>query len=104
MGGAHSGTCWGVGALTDFTVFPWPPELLCLSNEMQVYVSRSYLQSLGYSASDLVIPNWNGVYQCQPHITSSQVTFTIPHSGCGTTQQVNLGLPTLPPTEKAFLQ
>ncbi|XP_053778644.1 scavenger receptor cysteine-rich domain-containing protein DMBT1 [Desmodus rotundus] len=64
-------------------------KLLCLSNEMQVYVSRSYLQSLGYSASDLVIPNWNGVYQCQPHITSSQVTFTIPHSGCGTTQQVN---------------
>ncbi|XP_053524642.1 deleted in malignant brain tumors 1 protein [Artibeus jamaicensis] len=64
-------------------------KLLCLSNEMQVNVSRRYLQSLGYSASDLVIPNWNRVYQCQPHITSSQVTFTIPHSGCGTTQQVS---------------
>ncbi|XP_036915472.1 deleted in malignant brain tumors 1 protein-like [Sturnira hondurensis] len=76
-------------------------KLLCLSNEMQVNVSRRYLQSLGYSASDLVIPDWNRVYQCKPHITSSQVTFTIPHSGCGTTQQVSLGLPTLPPTEKA---
>ncbi|XP_036915464.1 deleted in malignant brain tumors 1 protein [Sturnira hondurensis] len=64
-------------------------KLLCLSNEMQVNVSRRYLQSLGYSASDLVIPDWNRVYQCKPHITSSQVTFTIPHSGCGTTQQVN---------------
>ncbi|XP_045709956.1 LOW QUALITY PROTEIN: deleted in malignant brain tumors 1 protein [Phyllostomus hastatus] len=64
-------------------------KLLCLSNEMQVNVSRRYLESLGYSASDLVIPSWNGVYQCRPHITSSQVTFTIPHSGCGTTQQVD---------------
>ncbi|KAM5322414.1 scavenger receptor cysteine-rich domain-containing protein DMBT1 isoform 3-T3 [Glossophaga mutica] len=64
-------------------------KLLCLPNEMQVNVSTRYLKSLGYSASDLVIPNWNRVYQCKPHITSSQVTFRIPHSGCGTTQQVN---------------
>lgn len=59
---------------------------------MQAKVSRGYLQSLGYSAWDLIIPNWSGVDQCKPQITSSEVTFTIPYSGCGTTQQVSLGL------------
>ncbi|KAK2496673.1 hypothetical protein MC885_006291 [Smutsia gigantea] len=64
-------------------------HLLCLPNHMQASVSRSYLQSLGYSAWDLVIPNWNGSYLCQTQITSSQVTFTIPYTGCGTTKQVD---------------
>lgn len=64
-------------------------KLLCLQNQMQANVSRSYLQSLGYSAWDLAIPTWNETYQCKPQITSSQVTFTIPYSGCGTTQKVD---------------
>lgn len=64
-------------------------KLLCLRDQMQAKVSRGYLQSLGYSAWDLIIPNWSGVDQCKPQITSSQVTFTIPYSGCGTTQQVD---------------
>ncbi|XP_066211733.1 deleted in malignant brain tumors 1 protein isoform X2 [Saccopteryx leptura] len=64
-------------------------KLLCLPNQMQANVSRGYLQSLGYSARDLAIPGWNQVYQCQPRITSSHVSFTIPYSGCGTTQQVD---------------
>ncbi|KAM7073974.1 scavenger receptor cysteine-rich domain-containing protein DMBT1 isoform 35-T35 [Molossus nigricans] len=64
-------------------------QLLCLPDQMQASVSRGYLQSLGYSAWDLVIPNWNSVSQCQPRITSSRVTFAIPYSGCGTTQQVD---------------
>ncbi|XP_039093884.1 deleted in malignant brain tumors 1 protein-like, partial [Hyaena hyaena] len=64
-------------------------KLLCLPNHMQATVSRSYLQSLGYSAKDLVIPSWNEIYQCQPQITASQVTFTIPYSGCGTIKQVD---------------
>uniref|UniRef100_A0A2R8M720 Scavenger receptor cysteine-rich domain-containing protein DMBT1 n=1 Tax=Callithrix jacchus TaxID=9483 RepID=A0A2R8M720_CALJA len=64
-------------------------NLLCLPNHMQASVSRSYLQSLGFSASDLVISNWNGYYQCRPQITLSQVIFTIPYSGCGTIKQVD---------------
>lgn len=62
---------------------------------MQASVSRDYLQSMGYSARDLVIPGWNGSYQCQPQITQRQVIFTIPYTGCGTTKQVSLALPTL---------
>uniref|UniRef100_A0A2K5DXZ8 Scavenger receptor cysteine-rich domain-containing protein DMBT1 n=1 Tax=Aotus nancymaae TaxID=37293 RepID=A0A2K5DXZ8_AOTNA len=64
-------------------------NLLCLPNHMQASVSRSYLQSLGFSASDLVISNWNGYHQCRPQIMPSQVIFTIPYSGCGTIKQVD---------------
>ncbi|XP_069422858.1 scavenger receptor cysteine-rich domain-containing protein DMBT1 isoform X1 [Ovis canadensis] len=64
-------------------------KLLCLQNHMQANVKTSYLQSLGYSARDLTIPGSDTSYQCQPQITSSQVTFMIPYSGCGTTQQVD---------------
>nr|XP_036867055.1 deleted in malignant brain tumors 1 protein isoform X5 [Manis javanica] len=64
-------------------------NLLCLPNHMQASVSRSYLQSLGYSVWDLVILNWNGSSLCQSRITSSRVTFTIPYTGCGTIKQVD---------------
>lgn len=72
---------------------------------MQASVSTSYLQSLGYSARDLVIPGWEWSYQCQPQITSTQVTFTIPYSSCGTIQRVSLdSLPRPPaPLKPAFL-
>ncbi|EDM17129.1 rCG39603, isoform CRA_a, partial [Rattus norvegicus] len=62
-------------------------NLLCLSNHMRASVSRSYLQSMGYSSRDLVIPGWNVSYQCQPQITQREVIFTIPYTGCGTTKQ-----------------
>ncbi|KAM6182234.1 LOW QUALITY PROTEIN: scavenger receptor cysteine-rich domain-containing protein DMBT1 [Erethizon dorsatum] len=64
-------------------------HLFCLPNHMQASVSRTYLQSLGYLASDLVISGWNRSYQCQPQITWSHVIFTIPYSGCGTIRQVD---------------
>ncbi|CAK7301560.1 Deleted in malignant brain tumors 1 protein [Vulpes lagopus] len=64
-------------------------KLLCLPNHMQASVSRSYLQSLGYSDTGVVIPTSSESYQCQPQITASQVTFTIPYSGCGTIEQVD---------------
>lgn len=64
-------------------------KLLCLPKHMQASVSTSYLQSLGYSAWDISIASWNGSHQCQPQITPSQVTFTIPYTGCGTTRQVD---------------
>uniref|UniRef100_A0A8D0STJ1 Scavenger receptor cysteine-rich domain-containing protein DMBT1 n=1 Tax=Sus scrofa TaxID=9823 RepID=A0A8D0STJ1_PIG len=68
---------------------PGSTRLHCLQNHMQASVSTSYLQSLGYSARDLVIPGWEWSYQCQPQITSTQVTFTIPYSSCGTIQRVD---------------
>uniref|UniRef100_G1S588 Scavenger receptor cysteine-rich domain-containing protein DMBT1 n=1 Tax=Nomascus leucogenys TaxID=61853 RepID=G1S588_NOMLE len=64
-------------------------NLLCLPNHMRASVSRSYLQSLGFSASDLVISTWNGYYECRPQITPSLVIFTIPYSGCGTFKQAD---------------
>uniref|UniRef100_Q8CIZ5-4 Isoform 2 of Scavenger receptor cysteine-rich domain-containing protein DMBT1 n=1 Tax=Rattus norvegicus TaxID=10116 RepID=Q8CIZ5-4 len=64
-------------------------NLLCLSNHMRASVSRSYLQSMGYSSRDLVIPGWNVSYQCQPQITQREVIFTIPYTGCGTTKQAD---------------
>uniref|UniRef100_A0A2K6CH88 Scavenger receptor cysteine-rich domain-containing protein DMBT1 n=1 Tax=Macaca nemestrina TaxID=9545 RepID=A0A2K6CH88_MACNE len=64
-------------------------NLLCLPNHMQASVSRSYLQALGFSASDVVISTWNGYYECRPQITPSLVIFTIPYSGCGTFKQVD---------------
>ncbi|GAB1292786.1 Deleted in malignant brain tumors 1 protein [Apodemus speciosus] len=64
-------------------------NLLCLSNHMQASVSRSYLHSMGYSATDLVIPGWNASYYCQPQITQREVIFTIPYTGCGTTKQAD---------------
>ncbi|XP_069315914.1 deleted in malignant brain tumors 1 protein-like [Eulemur rufifrons] len=63
-------------------------NLLCLPNHMEASVSRDYLQSLGYSARDLVISNWNGNQQCRPQILQSKVVFTIPYLGCGTIKQV----------------
>eukprot|EP00071_Canis_lupus_P018137 XP_013964586.1 deleted in malignant brain tumors 1 protein isoform X2 [Canis lupus familiaris] len=64
-------------------------KLLCLPNHMQASVSRSYLRSLGYPDTEVVIPTLNESYQCQPQITASQVTFKIPYSGCGTIEQVD---------------
>nr|XP_031317785.1 deleted in malignant brain tumors 1 protein-like [Camelus dromedarius] len=71
------------------SAFPENTKLLCLPNHMRASVRIDYLQSLGYTAHDLVIPNWNRNRQCQSQITSSQVTFTIPYSGCGTVEQVD---------------
>ncbi|XP_027625912.1 deleted in malignant brain tumors 1 protein isoform X5 [Tupaia chinensis] len=64
-------------------------NLLCLPNHMQASVSKSYLHSLGYSATDLVIASWNENYPCQPEITLSQVIFSIPYLGCGTIKKVD---------------
>ncbi|CAO2583584.1 Deleted in malignant brain tumors 1 protein, partial [Lemmus lemmus] len=64
-------------------------SLLCLSNHMRASVSRSYLQSMGYSAGDLIIPGWNSSYLCRSQITQRQIIFTIPYTGCGTTKQTD---------------
>ncbi|NXS87805.1 DMBT1 protein, partial [Erpornis zantholeuca] len=58
--------------------------LQCLPDYMHVVVSRSFLQSHGYSAWNLTL---NSPF-CTPNITSEYVTFDIPYSGCGTVREV----------------
>ncbi|KFV02796.1 Putative ZP domain-containing protein LOC729800, partial [Pterocles gutturalis] len=58
--------------------------LLCLPDYMSAVVSRYYLQSQGYSPWNLSL---NDPY-CKPNITSENVTFDIPYTGCGTVREV----------------
>ncbi|NXI88584.1 DMBT1 protein, partial [Rhipidura dahli] len=58
--------------------------LQCLPDYMHVVVSRSFLQSHGYSAWNLTLNN----PFCTPNITSEHVTFRIPYTGCGTVREV----------------
>ncbi|NWY21313.1 DMBT1 protein, partial [Aphelocoma coerulescens] len=58
--------------------------LQCLPDYMHAVVSRSFLQSHGYSAWNLTL---NDPF-CTPNITSEYVTFHIPYTGCGTVREV----------------
>ncbi|NXC63788.1 CUZD1 protein, partial [Aleadryas rufinucha] len=58
--------------------------LECLPDYMHVVVSRSFLQSHGYSARNLTL---NDPF-CTPNITSEYVAFNIPYFGCGTVREV----------------
>ncbi|NXB40314.1 CUZD1 protein, partial [Eulacestoma nigropectus] len=58
--------------------------LQCLPDYMHVVVSRSFLQSHGYSAWNLTL---NDPF-CTPNITSEYVAFDIPYLGCGTVREV----------------
>uniref|UniRef100_A0A8C6ZYS4 Deleted in malignant brain tumors 1 protein n=1 Tax=Nothoprocta perdicaria TaxID=30464 RepID=A0A8C6ZYS4_NOTPE len=59
--------------------------LLCLPDYMQAVVSRAFLQSEGYAASNLTL---NDSY-CQPNITPNYVIFNIPYNSCGTVRKGN---------------
>ncbi|XP_017602355.1 PREDICTED: deleted in malignant brain tumors 1 protein [Corvus brachyrhynchos] len=59
--------------------------LQCLPDYMHVVVSRSFLQSHGYSAWNLTL---NDPF-CTPNITSEYVTFHVPYTGCGTVREGN---------------
>ncbi|NXF98367.1 DMBT1 protein, partial [Eubucco bourcierii] len=58
--------------------------LLCLPDYMHAVVSRDYLQSQGYSEQMVTL----GDSGCRPTVTSREVIFNIPYSGCGTTREV----------------
>ncbi|NWI76164.1 CUZD1 protein, partial [Dryoscopus gambensis] len=58
--------------------------LQCLPDYMHVAVSRSFLQSHGYSAWNLTL---NDPF-CTPNITWQHVEFHIPYIGCGTVREV----------------
>ncbi|XP_062436363.1 deleted in malignant brain tumors 1 protein-like [Rhea pennata] len=59
--------------------------LLCLPDYMHTVVSRAFLQSEGYSTSNLTL---NDSY-CKPTITSQYVIFNIPYNSCGTVRKGN---------------
>ncbi|XP_069095273.1 deleted in malignant brain tumors 1 protein-like isoform X3 [Pleurodeles waltl] len=59
--------------------------LFCSADSMQAVISRSYLQSLGYTGSDLSL----NINSCRPQTSSSAVTFNIPHNSCGTVKEVD---------------
>ncbi|NXV73967.1 DMBT1 protein, partial [Atlantisia rogersi] len=58
--------------------------LVCLPTSMRAVVDRHYLQSQGYSVSSISLSDSS----CRPTITSTEVIFNIPYSGCGTYRQV----------------
>ncbi|KAM6266170.1 scavenger receptor cysteine-rich domain-containing protein DMBT1-like [Porphyrio hochstetteri] len=59
--------------------------LVCLPTSMRAAVDRHYLQSQGYSVSSISLSDSS----CRPTITSTEVIFNIPYSGCGTHRQGN---------------
>ncbi|MGH0166120.1 UNVERIFIED_CONTAM: hypothetical protein FKN15_050281 [Acipenser sinensis] len=62
-------------------------NIQCSSDYMEVTLQRSYIESLGYNASELYLNDPN----CRPQTTGSQVLFRIPLNHCGTLREVNNG-------------
>ncbi|NXM72805.1 DMBT1 protein, partial [Serilophus lunatus] len=58
--------------------------LTCFPTYMHAVIDRHYLQSQGYSVRNISLPDSN----CGATITSTEVIFNIPYTGCGTHRQV----------------
>ncbi|XP_067909385.1 uncharacterized protein [Heterodontus francisci] len=61
--------------------------LTCTTDYMEVKLSRSYLNSLGFDEHNLYLNDQN----CRPIITANDVVFRIPLNSCGTERQGNNG-------------
>ncbi|NWU63643.1 DMBT1 protein, partial [Pterocles burchelli] len=58
--------------------------LVCLPTYMHAVVDRHYLESQGYSVSNISLSD----SYCRPTITSTKVIFNVPYNSCGTLRQV----------------
>ncbi|XP_030297874.1 deleted in malignant brain tumors 1 protein-like isoform X5 [Sparus aurata] len=62
-------------------------QVTCSSDNMNIVVQRSYLNSLGYDGDNLYLNNPS----CRPQISSSQVIFRFPIEGCGNDKKIENG-------------
>ncbi|NWQ83902.1 DMBT1 protein, partial [Columbina picui] len=58
--------------------------LVCSPTYMRAVIDRRYLQSQGYSVSNISLSD----SYCRPTITSTEVIFNVPYNSCGTRRQV----------------
>ncbi|NXW88139.1 DMBT1 protein, partial [Alopecoenas beccarii] len=58
--------------------------LVCSPTYMHAVVDRRYLQSQGYSVSNISLSD----SYCRPTITPTEVIFNVPYNSCGTRRQV----------------
>ncbi|KAL1257767.1 hypothetical protein QQF64_011011, partial [Cirrhinus molitorella] len=55
----------------------------CSSDNIVIFIQRSYLNSLGMSANDLYVDD----HLCRPTINSTEVVFSFPLDACGTAKE-----------------
>lgn len=63
---------------------PSAGQVSCSSDNMNIVVQRSYLNSLGYDGDNLYLND----ERCRPQISSSQVVFRFPIESCGNDKKV----------------
>ncbi|XP_036979908.1 deleted in malignant brain tumors 1 protein-like isoform X1 [Acanthopagrus latus] len=62
-------------------------QVSCSSDNMNIVVQRSYLNSLGYDGDNLYLND----ERCRPQISSSQVVFRFPIESCGNDKKIENG-------------
>ncbi|KAM3605921.1 uncharacterized protein V6R79_007305 [Siganus canaliculatus] len=59
----------------------------CSSDQMNIVISKSYLDSIGHSGDELYVND----PQCRPQVSYYQTVFNFPLTSCGTVQRVSNG-------------
>ncbi|CAL8391408.1 unnamed protein product [Arctogadus glacialis] len=78
-----SGTGRGFNAEFKSSLPPGAGRVECSSDNMNIVIEKSYLDSLGYDGNSLYL---NDQY-CRPQISAFQVIFSFPVNTCGTAQK-----------------
>lgn len=66
-------------------IYPLLGHVDCSSDNMNIVIQKSYLESLGYDGQSLYV---NDQY-CRPRVSSYQVVFSFPINSCGTVRKVS---------------
>ncbi|XP_056466219.1 deleted in malignant brain tumors 1 protein-like [Gadus chalcogrammus] len=82
-----SGTGRGFNAEFKSSLPPGAGRVECSSDNMNIVIEKSYLESLGYDGHSLYL---NDQY-CRPQISAFQVIFSFPMNTCGTEQKFESG-------------